>query len=84
MNYHVFKEWMQELQVGSEVDAHDAPVMVMAGEVDSSWSVDALREVANVLAAKEFITFPGVGHTIPFEDAPAFNEALIGWLYQRF
>ena len=74
-----FKPWMEECAIQAPVRNLNCPVMVVAGEQDQSWSVNALRAVADELNAK-FEIVSEAGHTPNFERPREFNDLLLRWI----
>src|SRR5690242_857012 len=66
------QDWMHECAV-EQVNLK-CPCLVIAGEKDLSWSVEAMREVSKSIGAKKFVVMRNVAHHPPFENAPMFNE----------
>ncbi len=58
------------------LEGYRVPTLVIAGEHDQLFSAAALRDVATVIPNAEFREFPGSGHSVYFEAAAEFNEAV--------
>ncbi len=56
------------------------PTLMLAGAEDQLFAPEALREVAAMLPGAELREFPGIGHSLYFEDAPTFNRILEDFL----
>ncbi len=52
------------------------PTLLLSGECDQLFPPEALREVAGLIPGAELRSFPGIGHSIYFEDAEAFNSVV--------
>ena len=70
-----FKDWMDECKLSPPFDLGVCRTLVIAGELDRSWSVEALTQVALELDAS-FKVIKGVGHTPCFESPLEFNSIL--------
>jgi len=56
------------------------PTLMLSGECDQLFPPRALHEAASHIPGAKLREFPGIGHSIYFEDAPAFNAAVAGFL----
>jgi len=63
-----------------ELAVLDLPVHVVVGEHDGLCPPDAVRKVAEAIPGAAFTVLPGTGHSPYFEDAPAWNEAVTGFI----
>jgi pimeloyl-ACP methyl ester carboxylesterase len=52
------------------------PTLVLSGDRDQLFPPDGLREVAEALPGALLRSFPGIGHSIYFEDAESFNSVV--------
>lgn len=59
------------------------PTLVIAGEYDQLFPASSLREVAQAIPGADYLEFPVCGHSVYFEDAPAFNRALADFIAAR-
>lgn len=59
-----------------QLEGYRVPTLVIAGEHDQLFSAGALREVAALIPNAEMREFPGCGHSVYFESAPAFNQVV--------
>jgi pimeloyl-ACP methyl ester carboxylesterase len=53
------------------------PTLLLAGEEDQLFPPEALEAVASHVPGAELRRFPGIGHSVYFEDAPAFNRVVL-------
>lgn len=59
-----------------QVAGYRVPTLVLSGDGDQLFPPDGLREVAEELPGAVLRTFPGIGHSIYFEDAQSFNSVV--------
>ena len=52
------------------------PTLVVAGEHDLLFPAESLRRVAELIPGAAYREFAGCGHSVYFEDAPAFNRVV--------
>lgn len=52
------------------------PTLLLAGEEDQLFPPEVLEAVARRIPGAALRRFPGAGHSVYFEDAPAFNRAV--------
>jgi pimeloyl-ACP methyl ester carboxylesterase len=52
------------------------PTLIVSGALDQLFPPAALREVAALIPGAAWADFPGCGHSVYFEDAPAFNRVV--------
>jgi pimeloyl-ACP methyl ester carboxylesterase len=60
--------------------AIEAPVLVVAGELDEKFTALGRRLVAAIGATADLAIVPGAGHTAHLENPIAFLAALRRWL----
>ncbi len=59
----------------------DVPTLVVAGKDDEKVTPpDIVKRIADGITGAEFVVLEDSAHLPPFENPPAFNEALIGFL----
>jgi pimeloyl-ACP methyl ester carboxylesterase len=63
-----------------EVAGLAMPVHLLVGEDDHLCPPAAMAVIAGMLSSAELTVIPGSGHSPYFEDGPAFNRAVIGFL----
>jgi 3-oxoadipate enol-lactonase len=63
--------------------ALEVPVHVVVGEHDELCPPEAVRKVAEAIPGAEFTVLAGTGHSPYFEDAPAWNEAVTGFIRRQ-
>jgi pimeloyl-ACP methyl ester carboxylesterase len=59
---------------------YSVPTLMIAAEHDRLFPPAVLREVAAHIPSCEWADFPGVGHSMYFEDAARFEDLVLGWL----
>ena len=60
----------------ADLAGYAVPTLVVAGERDQLFSLAALQEVAECIPGAEFESFPGIGHSVYFEDPIRFNRSV--------
>jgi pimeloyl-ACP methyl ester carboxylesterase len=63
-----------------DLSGYETPTLVVAGEHDLLFPLETLRHVAELIPGATFQDFPGCGHSVYFENAPAFNRCLDDFL----
>ena len=58
----------------------DTPVLVVAGELDKTVSMDAKKELASHIPGAHLVVIPDSGHATPIDAADAFNRTLLDFL----
>ena len=58
------------------LEGYAVPTLVIAGAQDLLFPAAALKDVAELIPGASYREFPGCGHSVYFEDAPAFNDAV--------
>lgn len=66
-----------------DLEGFAVPTLVVAGERDLLFPPSTLRAVAKHIPGAEYREFPGCGHSVYFEAAAAFNEAVAEFLARR-
>lgn len=56
------------------------PILFIVGSEDPVLPLEMVREVADAIPGAEFLAFSACGHSVYWEDAPAFNRALDAFL----
>jgi pimeloyl-ACP methyl ester carboxylesterase len=59
-----------------DLDGFAVPTRMLAGHEDQLFSLEALREVSRLIPGAELLDFPGIGHSLYFEDPSTFNRLL--------
>jgi 2-succinyl-6-hydroxy-2,4-cyclohexadiene-1-carboxylate synthase len=65
---------------GSRLRALRMPVLVLAGELDTTYDALGRRLAAQIGANATFASLPGVGHAAPFEAPDRFAALVEAWL----
>ncbi|MCP4007466.1 MAG: alpha/beta hydrolase [bacterium] len=64
-------------QIGKDdLEGYSVPTLMLSGHEDQLFSPEALREVSQIIPGAELLEFPGVGHSLYFEDPENFNRVL--------
>ena len=56
------------------------PTLVVAGELDTTVSMDAKKELAGHIPGAQIVIIPDSGHATPIDAAEAFNQTLLDFL----
>ena len=59
------------------------PALVIWGDRDTTTPLSQGQRLAQVIPGSELAVMPGVGHMPQIEDAPAFNELIVGFLQRQ-
>ena len=60
------------------------PTLVLCGDVDIVTTVEASREIAQLVPGAEFELIDRCGHMLTMERPGEVNAALLGWLQRHF
>ena len=67
----------EEASIGLDrLAGYATPTLMIAGDQDLLFPSEALRAVADLIPGAQFREFKGCGHSVYFEDADAFNQAV--------
>eukprot|EP01128_Nolandella_sp_AFSM9_P002785 TRINITY_DN13178_c0_g1_i1.p1 TRINITY_DN13178_c0_g1~~TRINITY_DN13178_c0_g1_i1.p1 ORF type:complete len:288 (+),score=37.57 TRINITY_DN13178_c0_g1_i1:103-966(+) len=76
-----FGPWMKAVALSErDLESFDVPTLVIAAELDLSWSIAAMKGVCDAIPNARMQVMAGVGHSAPFEDPVEFHNLLSAFL----
>jgi len=66
-----------------EVATLRVPTLFLVGSEDAIVRPEVMRMMHELVPGSEYLEFPGCGHSVYFENSPAFNEAVGDFLAKR-